>query len=674
VLDFKFVQGARMKTYVSGFLLFGLAIGGFAQNHPQKAEQKSNPDDKTVSRVQFAQSGPYESPIDVLHYSLHFNFPFVSSAYSGRSDMRIRILRSGVEAIQLHMEDLVTRQVTVNGQDAHSTLSGDQIRIDLPAVPEIYDTLDVSIAFSGAPDGHGFYFYDRCAYTMSEPEDARAWFPCHDVPWDKAAAELTVTVPRGVEAASIGLLQSRTVDPVSQTETFHWKTDLPVATYLFCVTMSDEYAVWSDWYVTDAGDSIEMPYYILREDSAMAVTDVIAMPEAMAIYSRLFGAYPFEKYGTAEVTPFRSGGMEHQTMTTVNQTWIRGDRTVENGFVHELAHMWWGDAVTLEDWPDIWLNEGFATYSEALFLEQYYGHERFQDKVHYLRNVYMGLAQAKDFPIYNPPPGELFSWEVVYNKAGFVLHMLRAQVGDEVFFDILQTYYETYLYQNASTAQFQAVCESVSGQDLDAFFDQWIYSSGFPQIEYAWYSESAVPEGVDVFVRIEQVQNFQNAPVFTFPLDLRIHSAAVVRDTTIWIKGALENFIFHLPVRPDSIALDPETCLLHSAQFSETGALRSSEIPSSFDLLPNFPNPFNQTTTIYYNVPESADNQNVRLELYNTAGQRVRVLIDRSMSSGEYWTLWNGTDERGAPVASGVYILNMLVKDVTIARKMTFVR
>ncbi|NQT23970.1 M1 family metallopeptidase, partial [candidate division KSB1 bacterium] len=606
-----------MKTQTIWFLLFGLALGSSAQDPPQMSEQKSNLQDKGIRSVPVLFSGQDESAIDVLHYTLEFNFPYVSSSYTGRSEMRVRVLQSNLEAIDLHMEGLISGQVTVNDQAVETTLAGDQIQIDLPITPEINDTLDVSITFGGAPDEHGFYFYDRCAYTMSEPEDARAWFPCHDVPWDKATAELTITVPQGVEVASIGLLQSQTIDPIKQTETFIWKTDLQVATYLFCITMSDEYAIWSDWFVTDVGDSIEMPYYILREDSAMAVIDVTAMPDAMTIYSNLFGAYPFEKYGTAEVTPFRSGGMEHQTMTTVNRSWIQGNRAVENGFVHELAHMWWGDAVTLEDWPDIWLNEGFATYSEALFFEQYYGRERFQEKVRYMRNQYLNRSKARDFPIYDPPSGELFNWGISYNKAGFVLHMLRALIGDAVFFDILQTYFETYLYQNASTAQFQAVCELVSGKDLNAFFEQWVYQSGYPQLEYAWYSESAGSEGVDTFIRIEQVQNSKTIPIpiFSFPLDLRIHSSSTVQDTTIWINDAMENFVFRLSARPDSIELDPEIRLIHTAAFSETGALRSSEIPSTFDLLPNFPNHFNPSTAIYYNVPKFADGLSVGLEL-----------------------------------------------------------
>jgi len=659
-----------MKKLFILFILFG-GINGFSQDPAQVAEQKSRLDSRIGLQ---SPAGPDESVIDVLHYALSLNFPYTSSAYTGQSAMQIRMLRSGLESIELHMEDLIATQVRVNGQPASSSMSQDRISIHLPEIPDAFDILNVSITFSGSPDEHGFYFYDQCAYTMSEPEDARAWFPCHDVPWDKATAEITVTVPQGVEVASNGLLQDRVIDPIKQTETFYWKTDLPMATYLFCVTMSDEYAVWSDWTVNAAGDSIEMPYYILREDSSKAVIDVTAMPDAIQIFSDLYGAYPFEKYGTAEVTPYRSGGMEHQTMTTVNKSWIQGNRSVESGFVHELAHMWWGDAVTLEDWPDIWLNEGFATYSEALFSEQYYGSNTFRYKVLSLRERYLARSVSKDFPIYDPPDGELFNSGIVYNKAAFVLHMLRAWIGDAVFFNILRTYYQTYLYQNASTTQFQQVCEQVSGEDLDVFFDQWIYSRGYPQLEYAWYSESAGSEGSDVFLRIEQVQTGQDVPVFTFPLDLRLHTGQNATDTTVWVDSVLNNFLFRLPARPDSIDLDPEVQLIYSGSFVETGALRSSAIPDRIDLLPNFPNPFNPTTTIYYNVPESADGQRVRLELYNTLGQRVRVLINKPKASGEYWTLWNGTDEHGVPAASGVYILNLKVRNVSISRKVTLTK
>lgn len=663
-----------MKNLFSLLFLSALAVRSLSQNLPHLPVEKSRIPDTRLRPAPDRVSGPEDAAIDVLHYDLTFDFPFESAWYTGRSDMQIRILRSGVQTLELHMEELTAGQVTANGQVCPFTRSGDRIVCVLPFSPERSDTVTVSVPFSGAPDRHGFYFYDKCAYTMSEPEDARAWFPCHDVPWDKATAQLAITVPCGVEVASNGLLQRRTRNPAEQTETFVWKTSLPMATYLFCITMSDAYAVWSDWYIRSAGDSIEMPYYIFREDSADAVVDVTAMPEAMAIFSALFGAYPFEKYGTAEVSPFGVGGMEHQTMTTVNASWIRGDRSVENGFVHELAHMWWGDAVTLEDWPDIWLNEGFATYSEALFFEQYTGRDRFQDKVRYMRNQYLTRRGSRDFPVYDPPPGDLFNWAVVYNKAGFVLHMLRAWVGDRMFFNILRTYFQTYLYQNVNSAQFQAVCESVSGRDLDVFFDQWIYQSGCPALEYAWYAGSAGPETAGVFLRIGQVQDTDRMPVFTFPLDLRIHSGASFQDTTLWIRGAFENFVLTLPARPDSIQLDPEIRLLHTAELSAAGARRSAAIPSRLDLLPNFPNPFNQSTTLYYNIPESADGQTARLALYNTRGRQVRLLFDKPLPAGEYWTLWNGKDDRGMPVTSGVYVSRLVVKDLQVTRKVTVVR
>lgn len=656
-----------MKRLLSG--LFVLLIFAFAATQ----EVDRFPDSKQSFQALSPMKHLTESPgFDVRHYRLTFDFPYESSAYSGTSSIQILLTDPDQETIGLHMEDLTADVVTIDGAPVHFDQIENEILISLP--DNVPDTSTVLIHYHGAPNRHGFYFHDRCAYTHSEPEEARAWFPCFDVPWDKATAEIMVTVPRGIEVASIGLLMSRTVDETRNTETFYWKTDIPVATYLFCLTMSDEYTTWSDWFVNQAGDSIEMPYYIFHDDVEKARIDVANMVDAMQIYTDLFGEYPFEKYGTAEVSPYHVGGMEHQSMTTVNKKWIQGDRSVEGGFVHELAHMWWGDAVTLSDWSHIWLNESFATYSEALFMEQFYGEDWYQGKVNYSRDTYLTRSKQSDFPIYDPPEGDLFNWGIIYNKGAVVLHMLRQELGDTVFFSILKNYYQKFQFGNASTDDFQAICETVSGRDLDWFFSQWIYNAAYPDLEYAWYGETLETGEIEILMRVDQVQNPERAPVFDFPLEVRLFSGDRIQDETVRIRQKSHTFSFRTPSQPDSIVLDPKKWTLMSATEIDDGPRLSDQVPEKFQLEQNFPNPFNGLTTIHFNVGDSQTESVVRLRIYDSQGRFVRELINRKLSPGAYWSGWDGRDENGLDVASGSYVIELTAPGFVQTRKTILTR
>ena len=598
---------------------------------------------------------------DVLHYRLDLTFPFVSSAFRGTVTLTCCSQKDGLDKVELDMVDLVADSVFLWREKVQAVQGNGEIIVSLGMALAKGDTFSVSISYHKLSQNEnsyrGFYYYPMCAYTMSEPEDARYWFPCFDKPWDKATAELYVTVPKGVEVASIGLLEKRKLSEDGNWETFHWKTDYPVATYLICVTMSKFYSHWSDWYVSPAGDSLEIVYYVFTGDSANAKKDFVHMVDAVSFFSDRFGSYPFEKYGMAEVEPFYYGGMEHQTMTTFNSHWIQGNRTYESGFVHELSHMWWGDAVTLNNWPAIWLNEGFAVYSEALFIEHEYGPDAFHEKMENAEKNYFFQVNFRDFPIYNPPAGELFNWGIIYNKGAWVLHMLRRVVGDENFWKILRTYYTTYRYSNASIPEFRSVCESVSGMNLYWFFDEWIYNKGYPILQYSWSSRFLSDNKYEIILIINQVQT--NAPLFQMPLDVRINGDEISKDTTAWINEYSQSFVFLTNNQPKNLILDPDKWVLMKSECKSGMKLRDGKIPDHFALLHSFPNPFNTTTTIYYDLPASRSQWNVHLVVYNVLGECVRTLLEKSQPPGRYWVSWDGNDEQGRPLPTGVYIIKL---------------
>jgi aminopeptidase N len=616
---------------------------------------------------------------DALRYRINLVFPLVSNEFSGTVELSAAALEDGLSAIAVHSAGLWADSVFVDGVFVDAASNGAMLTVPLPRVLSRGDTFLVRVRYHAAPDKNGFYFYPLCAYTMSEPSDARAWVPCKDVPGDKAAVDVAVTVPAGVEAASIGALKRRTKSADGLWETFEWGTDLPVATYLVCVTLSSLYSVWSDRAATAAGDSIECLYYVFEWDSANARHDFVHVPDAVEFFSERFGAFPFEKYGMAEVKPFNYGGMEHQTMTTINSGWITGDMSLESGFVHELAHSWWGDAVTLDDWPSIWLNEGFATYCESLFEEFFYGKEAFVGNMRTSRNDYFEQAMTLDFPLYNPPRGQIFNWGIVYQKGACVLHMLRKTVGDGAFWEILRRYYETYRYGNASIGDFQSVCETVSGMDLDWFFSQWIYREGFPTILYAWTTEQAAGGRTEIVLTLRQ--GGDGASVFHLPMDVRYGSVAGgMADTCVWVLNPSETFRFETDAATDSLILDPDYWLVFKSMRVETlpddgegaGTLRCT-------LKPNFPNPFGNGTTIRVECaagggatdPHSGipDLRSFRLAVYNLMGAKVRSLAVPNSDSSSFTVPWDGTDDKGNALASGIYIFRLEGGDFTSQTK-----
>jgi hypothetical protein len=206
------------------------------------------------------------------------------------------------------------------------------------------------------------------------------------------------------------------------------------------------------------------------------------------VYSSLFGPYPFEKFGFNESEV--GGGMEHQTNVSLGSGFINGAGNYEWLYVHELSHMWWGDMVTLVDWRHCWLNEGFATYSEALWWEHLYGMPGLKTYVTSLQNQYISWeAGGHLYPMFDPPLQYLFS-TTTYEKGACVLHMLRFLIGDSLFFASLQAYGQTYKYKNASSDDFKNSVESVSGEALDWFFDQWVYGGGSPRFYFTVFKDS----------------------------------------------------------------------------------------------------------------------------------------------------------------------------------------
>jgi len=602
---------------------------------------------------------------DALHYMLILDFPMQSDYYRGSMTLQFRVVDDSISSLRLHSVGLGIDSVKYFADPSSFSLDDTSIIIDLNGYHRAPETLAVRVYYHDDVAGRGYYHFSRNSYTMSEPQDARYWFPCYDEPWDKATSEIYATVPEDYEVGSNGYLANVEHDPGARTRTYHWVNTCLISTYLMNLIMGN-FAVWNDYYVNQEGDSIPIFNMVWPEDSSRAAYDFGLVPNMMAIYSNLFYPYSFDKYGQGAVAPFAFGGMEHQTMTTLNRSWITGDRTFEFGYAHELAHMWWGDLVTLSDWRHIWLNEGFATYSSALYNEVEHGQDAFRENMLNYKDDYFTYEQSGGrFPIFNPP--DLFALPV-YVKGAWVLHMLRGVIGDSAFFDGLHLYAATYAYGNASTDEFRDVMESISGTDLDWFFNEWVFDQGYPEYNYAW---SYRIEGDDIYVHLDIAQVQSEAPIFRMPLKIRIYSG-VNYDFDIVNDQQVQSYDFYVLTTPIDLAIDPDDWVLDRKQEVQSINGPNTPLPYNAEIKAVYPNPFNDAATILFWVV--GKDQFIRLSIYDIQGRLIRGLAAGRYSPGAYVVRWNGRDGSGLPMPSGIYLTHLVSEGRSSSKMLTYMK
>lgn len=605
---------------------------------------------------------------DALHYRLDLDFPMQSSFFSGAMTLSFRVVSDSLSQIVLDMVHLITDSVFIGNVLTATTQDEATITIPLNGYYRSGETLMVKIFYHDNAIQRGFYYYGRNAYTFAEPLDARWWFPCFDEPWDKATSEIYCTVPDTFKVGSNGIQASVDHDIVHRTLIYHWVNEYPIATYLINLIIG-VYSTWNDYYINPQGDSIPLFYMVFSEDSAKAAYDFATVPEMLRLFSDLFSPYPFNKYGMGAVTPAPFGGMENQTMTTIHRGWIDGMRTSELAIAHELAHQWWGDLVTLSDWRNIWLNEGFASYASALYNDSAHGHDRFiQNMLDYQVISFFDDSITGGYPIYDPSPDRMFSYSVYY-KGAWVLHMLRGIIGDTAFFAGLHQYAARYAFSNASTDEFRDVMESSSRMDLHWLFQEWIYEQHFPEYEYAWSFE---PYDGDFMVHLEIAQAQNNAPIFKMPLPIRIVSDSV---HDLIVNDSLDYQTFDLRVSgiPSSLLFDPDNWVLDKdQQVDQIPGHEHQLMPIRVEFDKVYPNPFNISTNIPFSV--QGQTQEVGVSIYDVLGRKIKDYPSDRYIPGHYILGWNGKDDDGRIVSSGIYLVRLKSSAGGGSRKVVYLK
>jgi len=497
---------------------------------------------------------PAQLALDAVSYDLNIALDFAQQRVTGDVTGRFRVSAGEAAVVELDLaEDLAVSGVWVDGSAAAWLHADDRLMIMLARPYLQGEVLAARVVYAGTPPTtYGAFVFTQHngldhAYSFSEPFGARSWWPCDDWPADKAdSVDLRVAVPHGTLVASNGRL--RAVASGAVQDTFHWQVGYPIATYLVSVAVYP-YALSTSAYVPAPGDTLPLVFYDFPDHAAAHAGLNARVPAMLDHFTTLFGPYPFagEKYGHAEIASV--GAIEHQTCTSI------GIYT-EEIIAHELAHQWWGDLVTCADFHHIWLNEGFATYAEALWLAHASGPQAYWNKMEANRFYGSGTIYVPDLGSW----ARIFDVNLSYHKAAWVVHMLRHVLGEDLFVPCLHAYRAAFAGGVATTEDLRDLAESTSGLELDDFFQQWIYGEYFPVYSYRWETVDLERE-LTLLLTIDQVQT--NTGLFHMPIDVRVHLATgTAIDFVVDNAAAHETYELAVPAPVDYVEIDPDRWIL----------------------------------------------------------------------------------------------------------------
>ncbi|HAX48527.1 MAG TPA: M1 family metallopeptidase [Ignavibacteria bacterium] len=527
---------------------------------------------------------------DAVDYDLALSFDIPNKSITGINYMRIRAETDTLRTIYVNIYDNL-KVDKVGFQNMMRTGINYREAKDIPTwydaeyiqtknyliitlkegdVPMKGDNIALKIEYSGKPVKKGFdsfsfkeIYGNMYIYTLSEPNWGPVWWPSKDFPDDKADINMRLTVPTGMKGVSNGLLKD-TVQNSDGTTTFNWESSYPIATYLVSIVVGN-LVYWEDTYTSlDGNKQMPVVYYAFPKDSAKARIDWKPTPDMIKYFAETFGEYPFidEKYGNC-MFGWTSGAMEHQTITSYGYLLITGDNRYDFVNAHELAHHWFGDAVTLKDWKNIWLNEGFASYCEALWKENVGG-----------KNAYFEHMRGFDFGYFSgtvyDPKGFIDNpaiYATIYQKGAWVLHMLRGVMGDEKFFAGCRAYYEKYKYSNAETSDLKAVMEEYHGSSLTYFFDQWVYKgTGRPKYEYSWKFEDFQGQkgsgAYTVRLQLRQVQKENEIEMYKMPVKITVVTEAGDKEFTVFNDQKEQAILLTVDSKPKEVLIDKDGWIL----------------------------------------------------------------------------------------------------------------
>ena len=513
------------------------------------------------------EAHPYRPGVDVLDYAITIDLPDTGAVIRG--DALLTVKRTArLDTLVLDLRALRVTRVLVNDRERRTRRTDSTIHVPLPRGDS--GTFRVRVAYTGrVTDGlivrrdslrRWTYFGDNW------PNRARFWIPGVDHPSDKATVTWIVRAPRNRTVVANGrLMETRTIGTGAGRRTLtRWRESKPIPTYLMVIGAAP--MIRHDLGETACGLAemqrcVQQSVYVAPERKAVLPGHFAKAGEMVRYFASLVGPYPYEKLAHLQSST-RFGGMENATAIFYDDRLFRRPNGVGEGLIaHETAHQWFGNAVTEREWSHLWLSEGFATYFAALWTEKAHGDSAFRAEMANIRRTIVNdtVAVAKR-PVIDTAETDLMALlnRNSYQKGGFVLHMLRSELGDSAFFTGVRRYFDRHRHGTALSDDLQRALEQSSGRQLGAFFDQWLRRPGFPEVEVAWATDSAASA---IGVTVTQADRFG---AFEFPLRLALTDpAGTVRHVEFAVPAVPETQM-RLPISGNvrSIEVDPDVQLL----------------------------------------------------------------------------------------------------------------
>lgn len=525
-----------------------------------------------------------------LHMGLDITPDFKQRTIAGTVAYAFKPIAQPLAELRLDAEDMTITAVECSEAVQAWQVTTDKLIVTFASSIPADKEARVTIHYTAQPE-KGLYFRtpeqgfkagDTQLFTQGEAIDTRYWYPSPDSPNEKFTTEITCHVPEGMTVLSNGRLVSQEKVPNGLTA-FHWSQEKPHANYLVSLVAGYFKSV------EDKCRDIPLALYVPPSDIGEAENSFRDTRDIMDFFEHEIGVdYPWPKYYQVMVQDFMEGGMENTSVTTLTERTLftsatENIRSSDGLISHEMAHQWFGDLVTCKDWSDIWLNEGFATYYALL----YDGHKNGPDSMLYgaYKTARSILAVTNDhLPIVRrqyDDPNETFGY-LAYEKGSYVLRMLRAQLGDELYRRCIKTYLQRHQYGNVVTEDLAAVVEELSGRSYDQFFDQWVYHAHYPELSaaYSWDEKTRLAK-----ISIQQKQEVNdNVLLFDFPLVVAFRGKSGLLEKTVTVRRQTEDFYFSLPEAPKVVRLDPRLEVLAKIDFDVPAPMLEAQLRDKDDL------------------------------------------------------------------------------------------
>lgn len=516
-----------------------------------------------ISSSQARDTYARQPEIDIQHYRFQLQLSDRSDQITGHAQVCLKALQT-IASFRLDLgsptadgKGMQVSSVKLNERNLSFSHVNDVLTLQLGESAAAGSRLCVNIDYQGEPRS-GLHisknkFGDRVFFADNWPDQGRHWLPVLDHPSDKATVEFLVTAPEQYAVVANGLkVEESSLE--GQQKLTHWREDQALAVKVMVIGVA-RFAVQES---TKIGD-IAVSSWVFPQNRDAGFMDYALASQPLAFFQKKIAAYPYKKLANVQ-SKTRFGGLENANTIFYFENSVTGKGDSEALIAHEIAHQWFGNSATENDWHHVWLSEGFATYFTQLYIEDKFGREGFVKKLLASREKVIRYFQKVQRPIVDTQiqdPKNVLSPNT-YEKAGWVLHMLRQELGDEKFWQGIRLYYARFAGKNAMSPDVQAAMEEVSGKKLDRFFQQWLYQIGHPQLSVRWQYENKR-------VRVDLVQT--QADSFDFPLDIAVmDKAGQMQVNTVRINQRQQQFYLPADAKPASLHLDPLVRLLFEAK------------------------------------------------------------------------------------------------------------